>query len=209
MKPARVWLALGVLYAAFFYWYTSFGGPVTEDEVDHYLGLLESQGRSAEDLAPLREFLESDTGDDFVMVNVVDQREPPLQVEGSPPAATADEMIGRYMEYMWPALFSRACHPVFLGFATASAMDVMGFDGFDGIETWDQAAMMRYRSRRDLMEIATNPEFGGRHEFKVAGIAKTIAFPVDPWVQLGDPRLVLALVFLVIGLAWQAFRPRS
>lgn len=56
------------------------------------------------------------------------------------------------------------------------------------------------------MEIATNPEFAGRHEFKVAGIAKTIAYPIDPWFQLGDPRLLLALMFLLIGLVYQALR---
>jgi hypothetical protein len=27
-----------------------------------------------------------------------------------------------------------------------------------------------------------------------------VAFPIDPWIQLGDPRLVLALLLLVIGL---------
>ena len=60
---------------------------------------------------------------------------------------------------------------------------------------------MRYRSRRDLMEIATNPAFQGSHEFKIAAMNKTIAFPIDPWFHLGDPRLLLALLFLVIGLA--------
>ena len=33
-----VWLILAVVYAAFFSWYTSFGGPLTQDEIDHYLG---------------------------------------------------------------------------------------------------------------------------------------------------------------------------
>ena len=37
-------------------------------------------------------------------------------------------------------------------------------------------------------------------------VEKTIAFPLDPWFQLGDPRLVLALLFLVVGFAWQALR---
>jgi len=41
------------------------------------------------------------------------------------------------------------------------------------------------------------------HDYKIAAMEKTIAFPVDPWFQLGDPRLLLALVFLVIGLSVQ------
>jgi hypothetical protein len=70
---------------------------------------------------------------------------------------------------------------------------------------------MRYRSRRDMMEIAVNPAFRGSHAFKVAAMQKTIAFPVDPWFQLGDPRLVLGLLFLVVGLAvsWLGARRRA
>ena len=85
-------------------------------------------------------------------------------------------------------------------------MDLMGLDGVEGIETWDQAGMMRYRSRRDMLEIVTNPQFAGRHDFKFAAIEKTIAYPIDPWFHLGDPRLLLAFVFGVIGLAYQTLR---
>ena len=41
---------------------------------------------------------------------------------------------------------------------------------------------------------------------------KTIAFPIDPWLQLGDPRLVLALVLGLLGcaLSWrEAVRRRA
>ena len=39
---------------------------------------------------------------------------------------------------------------------------------------WPVGAGMRYRSRRDLLEIATNPAFAGRHEFKVAAIPGSV-----------------------------------
>ena len=70
---------------------------------------------------------------------------------------------------------------------------------------------MRYRSRRDMLEIVTNPAFQGSHEFKVAAIDKTVAFPVDPWYSLGDPRILLFLVFLVIGLtaSWRSERAKN
>ena len=82
----------------------------------------------------------------------------------------------------------------------------------DGMESWTAAAGMRYRSRRDMLEIAMNPEFEAAHKFKVAAMRKTIAFPIDPWFHLGDPRLLLALLLLVIGcgLSWrEASRSRS
>jgi hypothetical protein len=32
-------------------------------------------------------------------------------------------------------------------------------------------------------------------------MAKTIAFPADPWMQAGDPRFLLALVLTILGLS--------
>ena len=209
MTPTRwTWLVLVAIWAVFFSWYTSFGGPLTAEEIEHYAAILEEraaaagEGTSPEDVAQMRRFLEEDTGDDFVMINLIDMYETPLQIEGIEPGMTSQDSLAKYMEYMYPALFSRACHPVFMGPAVNTAMDLMNADG---MEKWDQAAGMRYRSRRDLLDIATNPEFAGRHEFKVAGLAKTIAFPVDPFIQLGDPRFVLALLLGLAGalLSWR------
>ena len=145
--------------------------------------------------------MEEDTGDDFVMINVVHLYDTPLQIDGVAPDDTTDDVLAKYMEYMFPAMLSRASHPVFQGPAVSPAMDIMNAKG---MEVWSAGAGVRYRSRRDLLDIATNPVFAGRHEFKVAAMVKTIAFPVDPFIYLGDPRLVLALLLVLIGcgLSW-------
>ena len=199
-----IWLVLILLYAAFFGWYTSFEGPLTDEEMAHYIALFEDREPPLppERMEMLRTFMEEDTGDDFVMVNVIDMYEEPLQIEGVAPGETSDEVLEKYMQYMYPALFSRASHPVLYGQAANRAMDIMNAEG---MEQWTQGAGMRYRSRRDMLEISTNPAFAGSHEFKVAAMRKTIAFPIDPWLQLGDPRLVLALFLALIGcaLSWR------
>jgi hypothetical protein len=193
-----IWAILTGFYVVFFSWYTSFGGPLSDEEIAHYIELIERRvpAPPPERLAMMRKFLEEDTGDDFVMINVIDMYETPLQIEGVEPGETSDEVLGKYMEYMYPALFARACHPVIYGQAANTAMDLMNADG---MERWTVGAGMRYRSRRDMLEIATNPAFAGSHEFKVAAMRKTIAFPIDPWVQLGDPRVVLALLVGLVG----------
>ena len=197
------WLVIAAAYLAFFSWYTSFKGPLTPAEIEHYMTLSEQQdpGASAEDRARIRAFMEEDTGDDFVMINVIHLYDEPLQIEGVEPDDTTDEVLAKYMEYMFPAMLSRASHPVFQGSAVSTAMDIMNADG---MERWTAGAGVRYRSRRDLLEIGTNPAFEGRHEFKVAAMAKTIAFPVDPFNYLGDPRLILALLLGLTGcgLSW-------
>ena len=204
-----IWLVIAVIYLAFFSWYTSFEGPLTEAEIGHYLELSKEQDpdSSAEDLARIRAFMREDTGDDFVMINVIHLYDTPLQIDGVEAVETTDDVLAKYMEYMFPAMISRASHPVFQGPAVSPAMDIMNADG---MEIWSAGAGVRYRSRRDLLEIGTNPAFAGRHEFKVAAMVKTIAFPVDPFNYLGDPRLVLALLLgsIGFGLSW-LFSARS
>ena len=80
-------------------------------------------------------------------------------------------------------------------------MDLSGVtEAAGGAEVWDQAALMRYRSRRDLLEIAFDPAFVEPHVFKMRGLTKTIAFPVKPVLAYGDPRLLLGAALLIIGL---------
>lgn len=83
-KTRWVWLVCGVIYVAFFSWYTSFGGPLTDEEIDTFIAKFASRTPAPppEALASLREFMEADTGDDFVMLNVIDMYETPLQIEG-------------------------------------------------------------------------------------------------------------------------------
>ena len=203
-KTQWLWLILGLVYVVFFSWYTSFGGPLSADEIEHYMEKMaqSNPSQTAEEAAFLRQFMEQDSGDDFVMLNVIDLYDVPQQVEGVSAGESSTEVLSKYMAYMWPALLSRASHPVIGGSAAHGAMDLMNAPG---MENWTSGALMRYRSRRDMLDIASNPAFQGSHEFKIAAMKKTIAFPLDPWFHLGDPRLLLALVLGLIGalLSWR------
>ena len=79
-------------------------------------------------------------GDDFVMLNNIDMYEKPLQVEGVEPGNSSEEVLDKYMEYMYPALFARASHPVFFGDAASIAMELLNTPGMD---VWSQGALMR------------------------------------------------------------------
>jgi hypothetical protein len=81
----------------------------------------------------------------------------------------------------------------------------MDLEGIEGAENWDQAALFRYRSRRALLEIVTNPAFSGKHHFKTAALDKTIAYPIETTLYLGDPRLLLGLILLAITALLDAF----
>ena len=194
-----LWGVLLATWLLFTWWYTNTGGPLTAAEIDSYISRMEQRGRSPEQLEAVRQFLEGDTGDDFVMLNVIDLNETVPVLPGLPAGSDASDALNKYMEHMYPALFARACHPVAFGTAATAALDIWGIDN---AADWSQGALMRYRSRRDMMEISSNPDFAGPHEFKVVAMNKTIAFPLDPWMSLGDPRLVLGMFLLILALVF-------
>ena len=100
----------------------------------------------------------------------------------------------RFAAKFLASLFARASHPVIAGDAIFTAMDIVGIEG---AESWDSAGLVRYRSKRDLLEIASNPAFGEKHDYKVAALEKTIAFPITTRMNLGDPRLILGLLTII------------
>jgi hypothetical protein len=198
MKRLYFWLIAGVLYVAFFSWYTSFEGPMRDDEINEVLQRVEQNGRSEQSLEILEHFMRSDTGNDFIMVNLLDMNESPPELPATGAGAGAMELINHYMEHMYPAQFKRASHPVFFGRAVADAMDI---SGIEGANHWDQGALFRYRSRRDIIAIASNPAFDERHDYKMAALTKTIAFPVEPVLHPGDARIIVGLlVFSIFSL---------
>lgn len=191
----KLWLAPALLYAAFAIWYTDFGGPISDEEVDQYVATMIENGSDPEVIAFIEAFARQDSGRQFLMVNNIDMNENPGDVEGAEPGEDAQSLMARYMEHMFPALLARASHPVMMGNAVYPAMDVVGIEG---AEVWDQGAVFRYRSRRTFLDIVSNPDFGGKHHFKTAALEKTIAFPIETSLYLSDLRLLLGLVLLTI-----------
>ena len=184
-----------ILWLLFTFWYTNTEGPLTDAEIEEFLAFA-AQTQPTMDATRVLTFMREDTGRQFVMVNILDMAAEPPPVTGAPPEMGAREMLDHYMEFMYPALLARASHPIFAGAAVAPAMDL---DGIEGAEQWTTGALMRYRSRRDMLEIAMNPLFSERHEYKLAALEKTIAFPVEPMLYYADPRFLLALVLFSLA----------
>ena len=193
----KLWLGSVLLYALFFSWYTDFGGPLTEAEIQAYIAKTDNLDLGGHPSAreALLEFLRNDTGGQFLMFNAVDLAKDPPEIDGAPPNADAQTLVDLYMEHMIPALLSRANHPVVVGKSVANSLDLLGIEG---AEAWSDGAIFRYRSRRTFIDIIGDPEFYRRHDFKLAGLEKTIAYPIEPRIYLGDLRLLLGLFILAI-----------
>lgn len=182
--------ALIAAYVIFWLWYSPLGGPLTANEIDQYVATLEARNADKAAIKQLRAFAENDDGGSFIMVNALDLKDTLEPPSGMP----ADDVMDVYVEHIFPALFARASHPVIAGDAIFTAMDIVGIEG---AESWDSAGLVRYRSKRDLLEIASNPAFGEKHDYKVAALEKTIAFPITTRMNLGDPRLILGLLTII------------
>ena len=63
----------------------------------------------------------------------------------------------------------------------------------DHADDWSAAGMIRYRSRRDLMNILPATIGSQHHGLKLESLEKTFAFPASPWFMFGGPRIVVAL----------------
>ncbi len=208
----KTWLILGAVYIGFFFWYTDMGGKLSQEEIQVFIKKHEQNiiddgvSPDSEELQLriniLRRFMEEDNGKQFIMVNNIEMNKDPGDVLGANPGESADQLMSRYMEYMWPNLLSRASHPIFMSNAVYQSMDLVGIEGG---EVWDQAALMRYKSRRAMMEIVTHPDMMDRHVFKVAALQKTIAYPVEPFVFYSDIRIIFGMFILIIGLSIRLF----
>ena len=188
MRRSRIIpLGIALLYGLFWRWYSGTGKPLTPHEIDTHLESLRSRGASADVLRRLRGFLEADTGRGFVMVNLIRLH------EGDQSAAA----FGRYNRAFLPRILRRASHPVLVGKAAAEAVEVWGIE--DGAR-WSSVGLVRYRSRRDMIESAADPLFADMHPDKVAAMNKTIAVPADPWGYTGDPRLLVGLLAVIAAL---------
>ena len=208
----KTWLILGAVYIGFFFWYTDMGGKLSQEEIQVFIKKHEQNiiddgvSPDSEELQLriniLRRFMQEDNGKQFIMVNNIEMNKDPGDVLGANPGESADQLMSRYMEYMWPNLLRRASHPIFMSNAVYQSMDLVGIEGG---EVWDQAALMRYKSRRAMMEIVTHPDMMDRHVFKVAALQKTIAYPVEPFVFYSDIRIIFGMFILIIGLSIRLF----
>jgi hypothetical protein len=145
----------------------------------------------------LQKFMEEDSGKQFLMVNVIDMSENPTFPDGTVSEESADNLMNEYMEHMYGELIKRASHPAFIGNVVNGSMDLVGIEN---AEVWETAALFRYKSRRAFLEIVTHPDMNSKHKYKIAALEKTIAFPVEAQLYLGDPRLLLGFIFLILGL---------
>ena len=111
------------------------------------------------------------------------------------PKRESRKKLTAYQKIFLGNLFKRAGHPVFVASVASGKIENVGCD----TDNWTAAGMVRYRSRRDLMEVL--PEtFGSKHHgLKLEALERTFAYPSTPWMLVGGPRIVAPLALALIA----------
>ncbi|MCA3693634.1 hypothetical protein [Aquidulcibacter sp.] len=205
MSALIIWGTALLLYAVFRLWYDNWNGPVKPHEVEAFLDSigdrLEETGNSR---SILKTFLEQDDGREFLMLNLVkaEMREVEDPRTGQRVRGTA--LLKRYSERFMPVLLARGGHPAIVGRKVGGYIDAWNTPADPG---WTLFGLMRYRSRRDMMRLALDPNFIAAHPEKILGTPVTFSFPTHRMLSLYlSPRLsVLLLLTLAAALTQLAF----
>ncbi|NQZ96601.1 MAG: hypothetical protein HRU01_08830 [Myxococcales bacterium] len=191
---------LAVTYAVFWLWYGGSGTPLTSGEVDAYLAKLEEIAARSEHSDPhtreaFRTLLREDDGNEYYMVNLMKYREKAEYPPGYDYDDDVEAAADRYSAAVVAPLLVRGSLPILLADQVGTFLD------FDGADRWDQVGIVRYRSRRDMIEFALSLGEKDLGIHKRASIEKTHVFPAVPIIDFVFVRGLVAVVLVAIGVA--------
>lgn len=189
-------IAALLFYAIFLLWYVGFQKPLSKIEIDYYIKEYSKFDNSEAELIDLRNFLEKDTGKSFVMVNSILLKKKPDLVEGVKEGDTSLQTLINYYKPFMKMMLRRGGISIFQGRVASNSFDLINIEN---AEEWQISAINRFRSRRDFAEILIHPLFHEKHELKFAALDKSIAYPVDPWFQMGGFPLTVGLAVALIA----------
>ena len=184
--------SLAVFFLIFSAWYGGNGKPLSAEEgaklVAELKATYQDRPDSEQDFAlNMEAMIEKDDGKEFYAVNLE-------QLKDGEAAQEADRAYGAVV---LPLLLKRAGHPVFISNRAGLMLGEYG-------EEVDRVAVVRYRSLRDLIDMAKDPEMVKGSPYKFASLDHTEVFITRPVITFVHVRIFLA--FVLIALAWAGLR---
>lgn len=195
---AAIWAGALLLWFGFLFFYDGLRRPLRRSEIDAFLATLGPRmAETGNDGARLRAFLEADDGREFVMLNLVRTRPGPVTDPASGETREGSEWLRRYSDPFVRGLIARGGHPLFVGRKVGGYIDAWNTEADPG---WSLVGTMRYRSRRDLVRMASDPRFRAAHPAKSLGIASTFSFPTQRQIAFyASPRVTVGLALALVA----------
>jgi hypothetical protein len=199
-----IWMTAFLAYVVFRLWYDGLRKPLTAEEVEEYTRLFEQRAGAGDevDLAVMRKFLEEDDGKEFIMMNLLQYNPAPMKHPDTGQDARAESILQEYFRPFMGQVIRRAGHPVIAGRAVGGYFDAWNTPPDPG---WHGAGLIRYRSRRDIIELSlASAKFQDLHKYKLAALKQTIAFPTQTQMGLyASPRVTVAMALALAAALFQ------
>jgi len=177
MKKSAVLLtSLLVALFAFYAWHTPLRGPLTDAEINAFMATQAATGGTDwADEAAFEAFLRNDDGRPFVMINLMEYRETAEYSEKHLPSTeiTGSEAGALYGQSVLPQLLLRGSYPVALATRYNTIINSVG----ETAGKFEAFAMVRYRSRRDLIDMLASDAFKEANFHKWASLENTLVAP--------------------------------
>lgn len=198
-SPRWPWLMATILSVAFLLWHQPwFSKPLTPAEVDAAFAVSIDRAAALpeSEKVKLRSFFSSDDGRPFYNVNLTLNRKEAIYPDGiqRPGIRTGTDAADAYARVVIPQLLQRGSYPVFISSKISNLLE----DGAPGADFFQHIAIVRYRSRRDMLNMISNPDYMAGAPHKFASLAKNVAVPATGFVPL-DAAVVIPLI--LFGLA--------
>ena len=110
---------------------------------------------------------------------------------------TGREADGIYAAVVVKDLLRHGSYPFYMGQALGTVIGSNSNDSQEGSDHFDVAAAVRYRSRRDMVEIFQNRQDDVGMQHKFAGIYDTTVVCASPELLITDVFVVLCVLFVL------------
>ncbi|MBY6211704.1 hypothetical protein KUV95_09055 [Microbulbifer agarilyticus] len=189
MGSHAVWIVGGALltYGLFHCWYVGFGKRVAPELRERLKLAMEKTDIPEFQRSNILQFLERDDGKDFVMVNLLELKQP---------RAESRKKLTAYSKIFLGSLLRRAGHPVAMATAASGKIESVNVAPE---RDWGVAFLVRYRSRTDFAEVMLETLGSEHHGLKLDALARTIAFPAAPWSLASGPRILVPLLIALLA----------
>ena len=206
MRPIpMLWLILAALYCGFLIWHTPLRPPLSAQERTEFLAKLEAGADPSSAAQESLAFLEADDGGPFYMLNLIAYREKAQYTPGFESDITSAQIANEtYSSYVIPLLLARGSYPLIVSERLATVIDTLGPS-----RNFETVALIRYRSRRDFLDMITSDAFTAAVPHKWASVSGTLVAPTE-LIGVLNLTLIVPLTLLGIGGLASLIRiPRS
>lgn len=187
--------------------------PLSAAEISVYVdrlnkGLRMPEPDRSEFIKRLRAWGEDDDGKPIYLMNLIRYKEKPTAWPGeSIKVESVRAAHDVYLKVVIPMVLERGTYPVFgsdmqgMNTGRPERSNLAGFNAV--LDGWSEININRYRSRRALLDLLSDPRYLDVMPYKFAAM-ELVSAPVSPRLMLPDPRLLCGTLFLIIFLltAW-------